>query len=251
MTFPIDFYIGSLKIDSHFLFETLAFMVGFRYFLYLRKRQTDLINTEDRIWILIGGALGAFIFSRMAGVMENPDLWSENKSNIIYYMSNKSIIGGLLGGLISIEITKKIIGVHSSSGDMFTFPIILAIIIGRIGCFLSGLEDFVYGTATTLPWGINFGDGIFRHPIALYEIVFLILLWVILKWILNNHTLSNGSLFKLFIASYLMFRFIIEYIKPVYVFNFGLSTIQIFCLVGLIYYYKIFLTPNYLFEKKF
>lgn len=92
MTFPVDFYIGPLKIDSHFFFETLAIIVGFRYFLYLRKQQADLINTEDRIWILIGGALGAFVFSRLAGALENPQLWFDHASDPLYYYSNKSII---------------------------------------------------------------------------------------------------------------------------------------------------------------
>lgn len=29
---------------------------------------------------------------------------------------------------------------------------------------------------TTLPWGIDFGDSLLRHPTQLYEIVFLVIL---------------------------------------------------------------------------
>jgi hypothetical protein len=36
-----------------------------------------------------------------------------------------------------------------------------------VGCFLTGLSDRTYGTPTPLPWGIDFGDGIPRHPPAL------------------------------------------------------------------------------------
>jgi phosphatidylglycerol---prolipoprotein diacylglyceryl transferase len=46
-----------------------------------------------------------------------------------------------------------------------------AIAVGRLGCFFSGIEDRTYGTPTDLPWGYDFGDGILRHPVELYEAV--------------------------------------------------------------------------------
>ena len=54
-------------------------------------------------------------------------------------------MGGLFGGLLGVELAKKIIGEKQSSGDLFVFPIILGIFIGRIGCFLSGINEFTYG----------------------------------------------------------------------------------------------------------
>jgi phosphatidylglycerol:prolipoprotein diacylglycerol transferase len=246
MTFPVDIHIGSARINVHFVFETLGMIVGFRYFLYTRKRTEDVIETGDRVWILIGAAIGALLLSRIAGALENPVLWAQNKANPLFYFTNKTIVGGLVGGLIGVEVIKKIIGVKSSSGDLFTFPIIISLIIGRIGCFLSGLEDFVYGVPTALPWGIDFGDGIHRHPVALYEIAFLGVLFFVLTQLRKRFVLENGSLFKLFMFFYFLFRFCIEYIKPVFVFSFGLSTIQLFCLAGLIYYYRIIATPKYL-----
>ena len=44
-----------------------------------------------------------------------------------------------------------------------------ASMVGRWGCFLSGLEDQTHGTPTALPWGHDFGDGMLRHPVQLYE----------------------------------------------------------------------------------
>ena len=37
-------------------------------------------------------------------------------------------------------------------------------------CFLAGLHDDTYGLPTAAPWGMDFGDGIPRHPTQLYEI---------------------------------------------------------------------------------
>jgi phosphatidylglycerol:prolipoprotein diacylglycerol transferase len=95
-------------------------------------------------------------------------------------MGGKTIVGALIFGLISVELMKRYIGVRQSTGDLYAIPLALGIAIGRIGCFLTGLSDNTYGIPTTLPWAINFGDGIPRHPTQLYEIIFLMLLIPIL-----------------------------------------------------------------------
>jgi phosphatidylglycerol:prolipoprotein diacylglycerol transferase len=159
-------------------------------------------------------------------------------------MGNKTIIGGMLGGLIGVELTKKRIGVTVSSGDLMVYPLILAMIIGRTGCFLAGLEDGTYGIASNLPWAINFGDGIRRHPTNLYEILFWLMLWISLRLIERKHEFANGARFKVFMASYLIFRLLVEFIKPAYFFGFGLSVIQLVCIGGILYYYKVFLYPS-------
>jgi prolipoprotein diacylglyceryltransferase len=222
--------------------ETLAYFLGYRYYAYLRRHTNDKISTENRLIIFIGAAFGAFVGSHIVGVLENPVLLS--RFDIIYFMGNKTIVGGMLGGLIGVELTKKKIGVTVSSGDMMVYPLILAMIIGRTGCFLAGLEDGTYGVASKLPWAINFGDGIRRHPTNLYEILFWIMLWIVLKTIEKRHHFTDGSKFKLFMVSYLLFRFLDEFIKPDYFFSFGLSVIQLVCIAGILYYYKVFLYPS-------
>ena len=81
--------------------------------------------------------------------------------------------------MIGVEITKKIIGHKESTGDLITFPLILAMIIGRIGCFLTGVYEQTYGVETTSIFVMDLGDGLLRHPVALYEIVYLIILWIV------------------------------------------------------------------------
>lgn len=244
MTFPIDIHIGALTIPSHLIFEMLAYTLGFRYFLWLRKRQVDTIETGDRIWILIGAAFGALVGARLVGILENPSLFSTAPSLVLYVMASKTIVGGLLGGLVGTELTKKIIGVHTSSGDLITYPLLLAIMIGRVGCFLAGVEDGTYGTASTLPWALDMGDGIQRHPTNLYEILFLGLLWLFLRALERRVQLADGARFRIFLASYLLFRFCIEFIKPVHPFVLGLGIIQLVCLAGLVYYWRVFLQPT-------
>jgi phosphatidylglycerol:prolipoprotein diacylglycerol transferase len=113
-------------------------------------------------------------------LLEDPQLTWHNLHNPSYLMGGKTIVGALVFGLIAVELMKRYIGVRQSTGDLYAIPLALGIAIGRIGCFLTGLSDNTYGTPTKLPWAINFGDGIPRHPTQLYEITFLLLLIAIL-----------------------------------------------------------------------
>ena len=99
---------------------------------------------------------------------------------------------------------------------------------GGIGCFLTGLSDKTYGTPTNLPWGVDFGDGVRRHPTQLYEAVFLIGLAAVLYRLLPirdaacrtstreifDSSLHSGDVFKFFMISYLGFRFVLDFWKP-------------------------------------
>lgn len=227
---------------AHLIFEFLSYTLGFQYYLFLRRNKADSYSDDDRLKLFIGAALGAFLGSHILGVLENPPLLKH--INWVYFMGNKTIVGGFLGGLIGVELAKKILKRTQSSGDLMVYPIILGMILGRFGCFLAGISDGTYGLPTNLPWGMNLGDGIPRHPTNLYEIIFWIILWMFLLKIQSNFKLKEGSLFKLCLFLYLVFRFFIEFIKPDFFFSFGLSSIQIACLMGILYYNSVFLKPQ-------
>jgi phosphatidylglycerol:prolipoprotein diacylglycerol transferase len=108
-------------------------------------------------------------------------------------MGGKTVVGALIFGLIAVELMKRYIGVRQSTGDLYATPLALGIAIGRIGCFLTGLSDNTYGTPATLPWAINFGDGIPRHPTQLYELAFLLALIPILYRIVSRIVILCGA----------------------------------------------------------
>ena len=105
----------------------------------------------------------------------------------------------------------------------------------ELAVFLTGLSDKTYGIATNLPWGIDFGDGIIRHPTQLYEIIFLIILAIFLRF-RSRYNYQQGDLFQFYLISYLSFRFLIDFIKPDFHAFFGLSAIQTACLIAILYY---------------
>lgn len=236
MQFPVEFHFVKNSIHLHAVMEAAGFFIGFRYFLYLRKKPGDIIESTNRTCILIGAIFGALAGSRLIGSLERPNelLLAKNIGEYIY--NNKTVLGGFLGGLLGVELIKKIVGEKRSSGDLFTYPMILALIIGRIGCFSMGVYEETYGTPTKLFTGIDLGDGLMRHPISLYEIFFLVLLWIGLLIVENKYVLAEGGRFKLFMIGYISYRFLVDFIKPSYPIIFGLSTIQLTAVIGLIYY---------------
>jgi phosphatidylglycerol---prolipoprotein diacylglyceryl transferase len=234
VSFPIRFQIGSLSIHAHWLFKSLAYLIGFRLYLRQRKRQGDVVNFEQRMWVVAAAIAGAALGSKVLNWFADPQAFLHNWHNPYFLLSGKTVVGGLIGGLFAVEWAKQRLGITTRTGDLFALPLCAGVAIGRIGCFLSGLEDDTYGTATNLPWGVDFGDGIKRHPTQLYEIVWLA---VLALWLhrFSQRQQQNGDLFKTFMLGYFAFRLLVEFLKPG-VALFGLTTIQWACVVMLVYY---------------
>ena len=221
----------------HFVFETLGVLLGMRLYYRLGRGQVDPLPQDRRFAIFIAAGFGALLGSRLLGALEDPALfWSGGGPlGFSYYLTSKTIVGGLLGGLWTVELTKRALGERTRSGDRFVFPLLLAMAIGRIGCLLMGTHEPTYGLPTILPWGLDLGDGLRRHPTAAYEIVFLSLLALAL-YRLQRRQLPNGWLFLLFLPAYLVYRFAVGFIQPGVRPTGGWTVIQWACAVGLLYY---------------
>lgn len=239
-------------------------MIAFATYLDLRRRFGDAVTLPLR-WATVAAAVaGAALGSKVLYWLEDPRATLQNLHNPAYLIGGKTIVGALIGGVITVEAMKRYIGLRISTGDLYAIPLAIGIVVGRIGCFLTGLSDNTYGTPTTLPWGVDFGDGILRHPTQLYEIAFLIALTPVLYKVLKrtnvqsevilkskdsyDHKVSGrqtvfltpaflpGDTFKLFMVSYMSFRFLTDFIKPYPRIFLGLGGIQWACLMVLLYY---------------
>jgi len=80
-----------------------------------------------------------------------------------------SIAGALGGAIVAVEAYKAVRGIRGSTGGVFVGSLAVGIIVGRFGCLFSGLADRTYGVPTTLPWAVDLGDGVARHPVQIYE----------------------------------------------------------------------------------
>jgi phosphatidylglycerol---prolipoprotein diacylglyceryl transferase len=217
--------------ELHPVFEALGYVGG--YLVYRRARVTEGDELpDDRRWVVIAAAaVGALFGSRILGLLEHVPVTGFHGRDLLL-PGGKTIVGGLLGGWLGVEVAKAASGIRTRTGDLFAVPLCLGIAIGRVGCFLAGLPDDTYGTPTRLPWGVDFGDGIRRHPTQLYDLVFLLALaWVLAKLSQRPHV--PGAIFRIFMAAYLGWRLGIDFLKP-QPHVAGMNVIQWACVAGLL-----------------
>jgi prolipoprotein diacylglyceryltransferase len=153
--------------------------------------------------LVFGAGLGAYLFG-------SANLWLSGQSGIA-----RSVEGALAGGIVAIELYKWSAGITVRTGARFALPLALGIAIGRLGCYFAGLDDFTYGTPTAWPWGHDFGDGVLRHPVQLYESAAMgafALLYVLAVLNRSAFVITNG--FYLVLVYYGAQRFLWEFLKP-------------------------------------
>jgi prolipoprotein diacylglyceryltransferase len=190
-----------------------------------------VLEAETNLWLIVGCVVGALIGSKCLAWAESIREYWPHRADARAWLGGKTIVGGLLGGWIGVEVAKGRLGITRSTGDLFVFPLILGMAVGRVGCFLTGLDDHTHGVATALPWGVDFGDGVRRHPTQLYDVAFLLILGVTLA-LRARRPWASGRMFRCFMLAYLGWRFAVEFIKPREIVAMNLSAIQIASLLG-------------------
>ena len=155
------------------------------------------------VCLALGAVAGAWIFGSINS-MRGPII-----------APSHSIAGALAGGIIVVEAWKSFRGVRHSTGGAFVLPICVGIIIGRLGCFFTGLADYTYGIATSTPWSVDLGDGVGRHPVHLYESISIaVFLAVYLRGRLHDAAWARDHAFHAMIIFYACQRFVWEFLKP-------------------------------------
>jgi len=242
--FPYYIRLWGWSVHPHLFFEWLAYLLAIGCYFLLRRRFGDILSASTRWTVVVAAVAGGAVGSKILFWLEDPSLTLQNLHSPEYLVGGKTIVGGLIGGLVVVELIKRYAGVQSSTGDLYAIPLALGIAVGRVGCFLTGLSDNTWGNPTRLTWGIDFGDGISRHPTQLYEIVFLLglvpILYLLVRSVSDNDRPSqifvSGDVFKFFMLAYLSFRFFCDFIKPYPKVFLSLQGIQWACLVFLLYY---------------
>lgn len=235
MTFPVMVPLGPFHVHPHYVFDLLAYSGGVRLFLRERRRLGDTIDTHARWSVIAAAILGAAIGSKVLFWLEDPRETLAHWNDITFLLGGKTIVGGLIGGLIGVEMEKRWAGLTRRTGDLFAMPLAAGIAVGRIGCFLSGLADRTYGTPSSLPWAVDFGDGVTRHPTQLYESIVMAVVAIVLGR-LTTRPHREGDVFKLFMTIYFGLRVMVDFLKPEPAVLFRLSSLQWASVAVLLYY---------------
>lgn len=230
---PVLFELMGFEIPTHEAFVALG--VAIAGFVYVHEARRRGVLNEQTAWVVVGALIGGAIFAKVGTAWRF--VGSSSTMSEIYLYGGRSILGGLAGAYLGAIIAKRIVGYNKSTGDLFAPAVALGLAVGRIGCFLT--EQV--GTATSLPWGVSVSAETAAtlpncpqcvlsqpmHPSFLYESLFLLIAFGVLWWARDRLT-SDGLMFKLFLLSYGIFRFAVEFVRGNPDMAFGLSGSQLF-----------------------
>lgn len=218
--------IGSFTIRYYGLMYLIAFAVTYLLVLHrLKNEKYEYSKSTIKTYflyailgVMIGGRLGFVLFYDLNHFIAHPlrIICPFDFSNGFSYtgLLGMSYHGGLLGVVLATLLfcyKNRINFWHLA--DLLSPAIPLGYTFGRIGNFLNGE---LFGRITSLPWGMYFPldpTGQLRHPSQLYEAFFEGILLFIILWSIRKKRLFNGFHFCLYIISYGIVRFCIEFIR--------------------------------------
>lgn len=233
----VAFYIGNIGVRWYGILMILAIavLVGWVYF---RSRHNPAITT-GHIWaaFLVGLAPG-FVFARLVHVIDQWHYYSIYPNQIVSG-SGLAIWGAVIGASLGVWVYFRVIKTPAGAFfDVMAPGIVLAQIIGRVGCTVNGC---CYGTATDLSWGIFYTHpdsvgfatlGTPVHPAQVYEMIFLALVFGALL-LLGRRLKPDGSLYLLYLSLYSVWRIGIGFLRDNSETLAGLQQAQIIAIVVL------------------
>ena len=170
---------------AYALFQILAFSIA------VALRRPSPLPRGQRAAVAAGAILGAALGAKLPFVIfagESPftlDIWIRD---------GKTLLAGLAGGYLGVEVAKLIAGIRAKTGDGFAVPLAAAVGVGRIGCYFNG--------CCTAP-GL---------AIPLWESAFHITMAFVL-WRLERTGRFRWQLLKLYLIAYAAVRFAIEFVR--------------------------------------
>jgi phosphatidylglycerol:prolipoprotein diacylglycerol transferase len=233
---PIAFTLGSISVRWYGVMVALAVVVLILWVVWQIRRGAN-ISYDSLLTVAIIAIPSGIIISRLLHII---DLWSFYLANpdMLLGFGGLTIWGAILGATLGIWIYSRFSDFKFGYFmDLVTPGVLLAQVIGRIGCTINGC---CYGKATSLPWGVVYTNpdsyapiGIAVHPTQPYEIIFLLIVFGVLYW-LRRRFQPEGSLFLIYLSLYSVWRLGIGFLRDGTDFLFGLHQAQVVGIVVLL-----------------
>lgn len=203
------FELGPLHFNMYGIMFALGFLVA--SFLAVQEAKKRSIKKEViydlAFYLLIGAIVGARLFYVVFYWPKHIQLTFLDIFKI--WEGGLSFFGGFIGALaiayIYIKKNKLNFWVYA---DIFTVPLVVGHIFGRLGDYFTGGHP---GKVTSLPWAIYLENAL-RHPIVLYELIGLCIIVVILSN-LKKFKFFDGFLFLSYVMLYSIQRTILDFFR--------------------------------------
>lgn len=202
--FPIHWY-GLMYILAFVLAIVLLPILQRSRGLNLNRDQWMELVSWAIVGVLLGGRLGFVLFYEPAFFLAHP------LKIFAVWEGGMSSHGGFIGLTLALFFAVR----HRSMdpwkiADLVTVPGGIGLALGRIGNFIN---QELYGTATTLPWGMSFpGVSGLRHPVQLYEVAADLTI-ALVCFLSLRHAKADGRTLALFLLLYGIARFLLEFVR--------------------------------------
>ena len=208
---PILFELDPVPVSSYFVLAAVAFAAAAAMAwnrgraLGLSSRQIGRLGWITLLFGFLGGRLGYVGLHWGDYRLHLPEI-------VRLDFGGMSFFGGLTAALLAVgwrlaRDGKPVVAVL----DRMVCPSVAALAVARIGCFLQGC---CYGRRTLGWWGVTFPPETFaRHPLQLYESVFLVGLLLFFLKIEKRLFRSPGSMMALYGLTYGTWRFAIGFLR--------------------------------------
>jgi phosphatidylglycerol---prolipoprotein diacylglyceryl transferase len=232
-------HLGPIPINWYGLTWALGFLIGGAL---VRRHSARYGIKPDRVdtavlWIAVGTMFGA----RLYYVVQNDfgEYLQQPFRILAFWEGGLAFFGGLFGGILAAWMYARRAEIpFGRLADLFAPAVPIGSAIGRISCFLDGMD---YGTPTQLPWGVVYtnlnsyapNDGVPRHPDQVYELVGDLVIAAVLFKLRDQF--RDGSLFLLYLILFSVLRFFLFFVRGnVPVVAFGLKNGQLTALAILV-----------------
>ena len=218
-------YLGPLPIRAY-AFAILAGIVVAAWISIRRYRARggpEGVVLDAVMWAVPLGIVGARIYH----VLSSPDRYFGPDGNIVYALriweGGLGIWGAIPAGALGAWIALRRAGVRMAPfADALAPALLVAQAIGRLGNYFN---QELFGSPTTLPWGLqidqahlrsqglHYPDGTLFHPTFLYELVWNLAMAALLVYLDRRLKLRHGRVFWLYVALYTLGRVWIEMLR--------------------------------------
>ena len=168
-----------------------------------------LAKRDERLLVIYVAALvSAFLGAKLVYLGAEGWLHWGARDFWLQLATGKSVLGALLGGYAGVEISKRLLGYHSATGDWFALIAPIGILLGRLGCWLHGC---CLGELCEPSWfTLTDARGDARWPAVPLEILFNATA-ILAFCILRHRRILPGQHFHLYLMAYGAFRFFHEF----------------------------------------
>lgn len=176
--------------------------------LTLDRERWGTILTAGVLGVLIGGRLGFILFYAPLYFLSHP------LEVFAVWQGGMASHGGFIGVAIALfyVLHRESYEMKLKIADLITVPVAIGLALGRLGNFIN---QELYGTPTSLPWGMSFPPALgLRHPVQLYDMMIQLSIALCCFFLLKTQTkLRPGRVFAIFLLSYGIARFFLEIVR--------------------------------------